>query len=94
MQIVPPMWYLVEPRCPCCDGQGELCFSACPECSHVVLVCAEVGTVFRSDASTIIGEFSDAESVCPNCQRASLSSFRNANATEIQALGFTPSQYA
>jgi hypothetical protein len=93
MQIVPPTWYLLQPRCPCCDGQGDLCFSACPQCGHVVLICSEVGTIFRLDASTIIGEISDAAAVCPNCRRASLSSFRNANSAEIQALGFSPGQY-
>jgi hypothetical protein len=60
----------------------------------VVLICAEVGTAFEVNAATIIGDFSDTAAVCPNCQRASLSSFRNANSNEIQALGFTPSEYA
>jgi hypothetical protein len=59
----------------------------------VVLICAEVGTVFALDASTIIGDISDAAAVCPNCRRASLSSFRSANSAEIQALGVTPDQY-
>jgi hypothetical protein len=62
------MWYVVEPRCPCCNGQGDLCFSACPECGHVVLICAEVGTAFEVDAATIIGDLSDTAAVCPRCQ--------------------------
>jgi hypothetical protein len=60
----------------------------------VVLICTEVGTVFQLDAGTIIGDISDAVAVCPNCRRSFLSSFRSANSTEIQALGFTPDQYA
>jgi len=94
MRIVRPTWYLLKPRCPCCHGQGELCFSACPECGHMVLICAEVGTVFGIDASTVIGDISDAEAVCPNCRRTTLSSFRNASRSGIQALGFTSGQYA
>jgi hypothetical protein len=60
----------------------------------VVFICAEVGTVFGLDANTIIGDTSVAEAVCPNCRRATLSSFRSASSTEIQVLGFTPGQYA
>jgi hypothetical protein len=94
MQIDAPVWYLRQPRCSCCDGEGELRFFACPECSHVVLICAEVGTAFRTDGSAVIGDSLDTAAVCPNCERVSLSSFRSATSAEIQALGFTPSQYA
>ena len=41
-------WCLKTPRCECCDEQGALCFSTCPNCEHIVLICDEVGTVFTN----------------------------------------------
>ena len=96
MEIRLPTWSLRNERCPCCGGQGELCFSACPECVRLVLVCAEAGTVFadvRAASRRPYGSLDDKACVCPGCRRVSISLFRDASDQEIQAAGFTPADY-
>ena len=46
MDLLKPVWSLKTPRCSCCNEQGALCFSTCPNCKYVVLVCDEVGSVY------------------------------------------------
>jgi hypothetical protein len=96
MEIRPPTWSLRNERCPCCEGQGELCFSACPACGRLVLVCAEIGTVFadlRAASRRPHGNFDDKSCVCPGCRRVPIALFREALDEEIQAAGFTPADY-
>ena len=45
-EFMPPYWMLATERCRCCGAQGELEFSTCPACGFVVLICAEIGTVY------------------------------------------------
>ncbi|NVB79531.1 MAG: hypothetical protein HOV81_14135 [Kofleriaceae bacterium] len=76
MNVTSSTWQLRSP-CPCC-GQGGLTFSTCIRCHRVLLVCAEVGTVF------------DSRDRCP----CGSEHFENATSDQITALGFTPDDYA
>jgi hypothetical protein len=96
VETKPLSWELRMERCPCCDGPGELVFRTCPTCGLVVLICAEVGTVFEiriQQHGSVIGESIDAENVCTKCGRNRYSVFRSATADEILALGFQPGDY-
>jgi len=96
VQTQPPSWELRNQRCTCCDGQGELVFSTCPTCGVVVLICAEVGTVFSihdRQAGSALGDSIAAEDVCTRCGKSRFSDFRSATADEILALGFQPGDY-
>ena len=97
MDIKPPTWSLRNERCSCCAGQGELCFSICPACGQLVLVCAEVGTVFSALGAGIrrrLGSLEDASCVCPGCHEVPIARFRDASSEEILAAGFTTTDYA
>jgi hypothetical protein len=92
----PPTWQLAGERCPCCDGNGELVFSICPQCRLAVLICAEVGNVFAiSDRrrGQQLGWVHSASDKCTGCGRVSFADFRDATADEILALGFRPGDY-
>ena len=96
MEIVDPIWCLKTPRCPCCDEQGTLCFSTCPRCAHIILVCNEVGTVFPNpkDLAQAGGGDNDAtSSSCPNCGKVAVSGFRHSTSEEIKRLGFRVGEY-
>ena len=96
MQTQPPSWDLRNQRCACCDGQGELVFSTCPTCGVVVLMCAEVGTVFSirdRRAGSALGNAVATEDLCAQCGKSRYSDFRGATADEILALGFQPGDY-
>ena len=96
MQVDPPTWALRGIRCECCAGQGALCFSACPDCNAVVLVCDEVGTVFsdpKNLESAVYGGLDDPSCRCPRCAYKAVSEFRNASAVEIQGAGFPAGSY-
>ena len=96
VQTQPPSWELRNERCTCCDGQGELVFSTCPTCGSVVLVCAEIGTVFdihERHAGSVLGDSVAAQDVCAKCRTSRYSDFRSATADEILALGFQPGDY-
>jgi hypothetical protein len=96
MQIDQSIWNLRSPRCECCSHQGALCFSTCPGCGHVLLVCDEVGTVypdFRNLELAVYGGYEDPTCLCPSCGSIAVGRFRNSTATEIQACGFEPNQY-
>jgi DNA-directed RNA polymerase subunit RPC12/RpoP len=71
-------------------------FSACPTCGSVVLICAEVGTVFEireRHAGSLLGDSVAAEDVCSKCGRSMYSDFRSATPDEILAVGFQPEDY-
>ena len=99
VEISSPSFRLREPRCPClCGGEGLLTFITCPGCGHVTVACDEVGTVFVSprDLSELSGAswlsgFEDG--LCPKCRDVSLRDFRFSTGDEIQAVGFSPSEY-
>jgi hypothetical protein len=75
-------WRLRRP-CPCC-GQGGACFSTCLQCSRVVLVCAEVGTVFPDPHDlTTRGD------ACA----CGATEFGEASSDAVGTLGFTPDDY-
>lgn len=96
MQFIRPKWNLKKPRCECCSGQGALCFSTCPKCGYIVLVCDEVGTVYPNphDLETATyGGIEDDNCTCPGCRQVKVSEFRDATADEIQAFGFTSEEY-
>ena len=96
METRKPSWELAHERCPCCDGQGELVFSKCPSCGLVVLICAEVGSVFEVKSGKrgdeIGWSFGDAP-LCRACTKARYEDFVGATWEEIQALGFKPGDY-
>jgi len=99
VEISSPSFRLREPRCPClCGGEGLLTFITCSGCCHVTVACDEVGTVFVSprDLSELSGAswlsgFEDG--LCPHCRDVSLRDFRFSTGEEIQALGFSPTEY-
>jgi len=96
MEIRAPTWQLAAGKCPCCDGQGELVFSACPSCGFVVLVCAEVGTVFEISGQTRgkeMGVLAGKPDSCVKCGASRCEHFPNATAEEIKRLGFQPGSY-
>ncbi len=97
MNIVNTNYSLKTPRCSCCDGNGELCFSTCPNCNYVVLICAEVGTVFPNPKnltqSIFAAYFEDNESLCPSCCKSTFKDFRNSTSEEIRQLGFSVDDY-
>lgn len=96
MKVVDPVWQLKASRCDCCAGQGALCFSSCPACGAVVLVCDEVGTVFPNpfDLSQAVQcGLDDPSCKCPGCAQIAVSAFRNSTWEEIRRLGFNPDQY-
>jgi hypothetical protein len=62
----------------------------------VVLICAEIGTVFEicdRHAGSVLGDSVAAEDVCAKCGKRRYSDFRNATSDEILALGFQPADY-
>ena len=96
MDIQPPIFELRRERCRCCEGQGELKFSTCPNCGLVVLICAEVGTMFEirdRRADSVQGDAMTAEDVCVKCCMSRYSDFRSATSDEILALGFQSGDY-
>ena len=96
MNIVPPTFSLRHERCPVCEGQGELCFFACPTCSRLVLVCAEEFSVFaelRSADRQFYCEVNDSTCRCPGCGQTPITSFREATSEQILAAGFSPEEY-
>jgi hypothetical protein len=96
MEIESPLWRLKNQRCYCCDGEGFLCFSACPHCSHVILVCDEVDTVYPNPkdlTQLYLGDFADPSFVCPECGEVPVYDFRDATSDEIQRLGFLAGDY-
>ncbi len=96
MEIVSPTWCLKNQRCDCCDEQGALYFSTCPNCRQVVLVCDEIGTVFPNPkdlTQAIYGAIDAPTYVCQNCGKASFSEFRNSASDEILSLGFVVGDY-
>ena len=96
MRIVEPQFELRNQRCTCCDGQGELIFSTCPTCGLVVLICAEVGTVFEIHdlkCGSAIGDTLASPGACIRCGKTSFSDFLSSTTDEILALGFQPEDY-
>ena len=96
INIDKPGFSLISPRCNCCSEQGALCFSSCTGCGQIVLVCDEVGTVFvdrHNLEQGVYGGLEDDSCVCPKCQRVHVSDFRNSTGDEIQALGYSATQY-
>jgi hypothetical protein len=93
VKIVPPSWYLTE-ICPCCE-QGGLTFSTCPTCGLVVLICAEIGSIFAISGrrcGPLIGSI-DSDQTCQKCGASDYLSFRDSSSDEIRALGFQPGDY-
>lgn len=87
---------LIAPRCKCCSGQGALCFSSCPSCGHIVLICDEVGTTFpdpRNLEDVVYGAIDEPNCNCPNCAKVHFCDFINSSGEEIQALGYKVSEY-
>ena len=96
MEIHPPSFELRRERCRCCDGQGELVFSTCPSCGLVVLICAEVGTVYQirdRQVGALLGDSVAAEDSCTKCGQSRYGDFRSATSGEILALGFQSEDY-
>jgi hypothetical protein len=96
MDITRPTWRM-RLRCPCyCGGEGFLQFITCPSCGWTTVVCDEVGEVFRDPHKLdkdFVGTWWSETDVCPHCSNALLKDFRDATDIEIQALGFTATDY-
>lgn len=96
MELTSPIWNLKSPRCPCCEGEGALCFSSCPSCGCVVLVCDEVGSVFpnlQDLTRAACGAVDDGSVLCPSCEQTAVSDFRHSTSEEVQRLGFGVGEY-
>ena len=91
MEIRAPKWELVKERCPCCDGNGELVFSTCPKCGDLVLICAEVSSVFTIEGKNRGAVVSGDQ--CRKCTAVHYEDFRDATWQEIQSLGFVAGDY-
>ena len=60
---------------------------ACPECSHIAVICAEEGSAFQNVQSIVSELAVNAEAVpCPACDGPFLSAFRAATSDEILVL--------
>jgi hypothetical protein len=92
MEMRQPQWQLRR-ICPVC-GQAGLVLVACPECSHIAVICAEEGSAFQN-VQTIVSESAlDAEAVrCPQCGGPLLSVFKPATFDEILNAGVRPIDY-
>ncbi|KAB8142216.1 hypothetical protein F8S13_14585 [Chloroflexia bacterium SDU3-3] len=94
MRFNPPEWHLRE-RCPCCTGQGELLFIACPACGGVLLVCDEIGLVYPAASS--VGAWTGLswleDDRCPSCDKVRLADFPPASSDQILALGIQYGEY-
>lgn len=94
MNFVNPTWQL-KTRCRCCHENGELCFTTCPQCNYVFLVCSEVGTVYPNPkdlTKSIFMAYLEPSFLCPHCGIAS-TDFQHSTSDEIQQLGFTVDDY-
>lgn len=90
MRVRPPVWHFVR-TCPCC-GQGEPELYTCPSCGRVVLICAEIGTVFPDPR--YLGTVLEPDAACPGGCMVEASAFRPSTGDEVRALGFVPGEYA
>lgn len=96
VEIKSPTWSLRQERCPCCDAEGELWFTACTSCGRLMLWCAEVGTPYselRATRRIAYGDSRDPACKCPGCGTVSLREFRPATDSEICSAGFSPDEY-
>lgn len=92
MEIRQPQWQLRQ-ECPICEQRG-LALVACPECSHVVVICAEEGSAFPNIRTIASESVVDPESArCPQCNGPLLSAFRAATSDEILGAGVRPIDY-
>jgi hypothetical protein len=83
-------------RCVPCQGNGALCFSTCPGCGRIVLICDEVSHVYPNphDLNQIYeGWLNDQHSLCPGCAKVPLTEFRDSTADEIDRIGFGRGDY-
>jgi hypothetical protein len=94
MRFNPPEWHLRE-RCPCCTGQGELLFIACPACSAVMLVCDEIGLVYTNVRNLSVRPNISwlGNDRCPRCDKVRLADFPPASSDQILALGIQYGEY-
>ena len=92
MEIRQPRWQLRQ-ACPVCE-QGGLVLVACPQCSHIAVICAEEGSGFESARMIEPESAVDPKSVsCAQCGRWPLSAFRDATADQILGAGLRPAEY-
>jgi hypothetical protein len=96
MEFSSPKWELRNQRCTCCDGEGELVFEARPACGLIVLICAEIGTIYEiqnRQAGQILGSAVLSEDVCTKCGKSHFEDFRKATSDEVRGLGFQSADY-
>jgi hypothetical protein len=98
MEIRPrrTVWTLKSFRCVPCHGNGALCFSACPDCGRIVLICDEVSHVYPNphDLSQFYeGWLDDQHSLCPGCGKVALTEFRDCTTDEIERIDFRQGDY-
>lgn len=79
---------------PCGKLLARLVLVACPDCSHIAVICAEEGSGFQN-LRTIEPELAvDPESVhCQQCGRSLLSAFTDATSDQILSAGLSPTDY-
>ena len=67
---------------------------ACPECSHIGVICTEEGSGFQNVHAIAAESAADPESTyCPQCGRLLLGAFRDATADQILRAGLSPIDY-
>jgi hypothetical protein len=94
VQIDRPIWYSRQ-LCPVCRQGPSLVFCTCPHCGHVLLECAEEGTVFANPRELSAGGQNTGYSSedCPQCHTYKVREFRPATSADLQAAGYGSSEY-
>lgn len=87
-------------RCPCCcGGEGALVFIVCPNCSHLKLVCDEVGTVYSDlgnpqgdNGASWLGHRPEVNR-CPVCLEVPFRDFRYASEAQLLGAGLDRTRF-
>jgi hypothetical protein len=94
MKIKQPSWQIKGDVCTYCEV-GELIFSKCPNCSSLVLICAECSTVYDikgKRSGKEVGDISGATK-CFECAEIPHSEFQSATSDDIRIAGFGLGEY-
>ena len=93
VRVRPPEW-MMKRFCPVCGQGSSLVFVACPECSQLVIQCAEDGSFFLNPYDLSSPQSAELEStVCPGCGKHPVTAFSPATDSNIRANGFTAADY-
>ena len=91
VELQPTEWRL-RTSCPDCQ-QGSLLLVACPNCSHVAVVCEEDGLAFADVQAVRTVAWGDGDVSCPQCGKHQLKSFAAATSAQLLGSGLTLADY-